>query len=95
MNEENLLNINGSKTPMNECHFYVWLTKNGDASGHRVINIHNYLHALDMTLPLHNSELLRNLRSIHEFYYYNKFVASPKYSDIVKAHAEHLTTRKA
>lgn len=79
MTPEELLELNASDIPLNECDFYKWIAKNGDTESNRLVDIRKYLLQVNVQPPIKNEELLRNLRYIHEYYYYTKYVNSEIY----------------
>lgn len=75
MTPEQLLELNPSDIPMNECDFYLWLQVNGNEEGHYIENIRNYYVEKGVITPINLIELRENLKFIHERFYGLKFEA--------------------
>lgn len=73
MNQLQLLEMNASDTPFEECDYFKWLGEYGDDLGFRMDNLKNYLASHGLSAPINNDELRSNLRHIHEHFYWIKF----------------------
>lgn len=80
--EQKLLEMNSSETPFEDCHYFQWLYDHGDEKGNRVKNTVNYLDAVGLKL-MTDPELMRNLKFIHNHFYWLKWKAGELESSLI------------
>lgn len=73
MNQQQLLELNASDMPFEDCDYFKWLGEYGDDLGFRMDNLKNYLESHGISPPIYSDELRSNLRFIHEHFYWIKF----------------------